>query len=191
MLRNIESIERNQPHAALLLDVCRRKPDTFISIGELQRTFGWSPRSTLPAVVQARKQLKDDALYTISFEEGIVYETARVTVGERIVPSGFRPDPNWLSEFPERRDLGDLLKRLRFATVVSHTKAAPLLIPSEHFLLIRLLANRAENKVSTMGELSLLVPKLAQKLTAETQGEWAVVSERRGGLYYMLKHNTV
>jgi len=202
MVRNIESIERNQPHATLLLDVCRRMPNTFISIGELQITFGWSFPSALTAVSEARKRLVHDAIYTISSEQGIVYEPTRVAVGERIIPSKFRPDPTWLSEIPERRDLGGLLQRVRFATVVSETKAVPLLTPSEHILFTWLLAGNAQKRISSASELSealgvtkdtiyVLVRTIAQKLAAETQGEWAIVHQRRSGLYYMLQHNSM
>lgn len=200
MSRNIESIERNQPHAALLLDVCRRMPDTFIFIGELQMTFGWSFVSTLTAVGDARQYLKKDALYTISNEQGIVYEPTRVAVGERIIPSGLRPDPTWLSEFPERRDLTDLLQRLRFAKAESYTSAAPPLTPEEYMLLIRFVADSVQHKVSSASELSealrvlkdtiyVLVSTIAQKLTAETRGEWEIGKERRGGVCYILEHN--
>ncbi|MCX6794335.1 MAG: hypothetical protein NTY06_04515 [Candidatus Gottesmanbacteria bacterium] len=191
MLRNIEHIERNQTHPTLLLDVCRRTPDTFISIADLQSTFGWSHASAWTTVTEARKRLKADALYTVNLEEGIVYKQTRCPIGERIVPSGFRPDPTWLSEFPQRRDLGSLLKRVRFAVVESETSATPLLTPGEHMVLIRLVADMASQQVSPMDELSRFVPKLARKLTAETRGEWVIGSERRSGLCYMLKHNGV
>jgi hypothetical protein len=189
MSRNIEHIERKQSHAALLLDVCRGIPNVFIPISDVRHTFGWSQDSTRMTVSEARQLLKDDALYTITMEEGIVYEPARVAVGERIIPSKFRPDPTWLSEFPKGQDLRDLLQHLRFATVVSETKAAPLLTPHEHLLLIRFVADMASRQVSSMDRLSPFVPKLTQKLTAETQGEWTIARQRRGGLCYMLQHS--
>lgn len=203
MSRNIEHTERNQPHAALLLDVCRKNKNTFIPIADLQNEFGWSFASTSTTVSEARKRLVHDAIYTISWEGGIVYEPRMVRVGERIIPSGLRPDPTWLSEFHERRDLCELLQRVRFATVVSETNAVPLLTPSEHTLLIWFLAESIQNKVSLASELRRalnvsgdymywmywLVSHTAQKLTAETQGEWDIVSERRGGVCYMLQHN--
>lgn len=200
MVRNIESIERKQSHEALLLDVCRQNPHTFISIEDIQLKFGWSFESARLAVGDVRKQLNHDALYTISWEKGLVYEPRMVRVGERIIPSGLRPDPTWLSEFHERRDLCELLQRVRFATVVSETSAAPLLTPSEHTLLIWFLAKSIQNKVSLASELSealrvtkdniyWLVSHTAQKLAAETQGEWTIARQRRGGLCYMLQHN--
>jgi hypothetical protein len=64
MSRNIEHIERNQPHAALLLDVCRQMPNTFISIGDLQSTFGLSFGSATQAVGDARKRNITDFWYT-------------------------------------------------------------------------------------------------------------------------------
>jgi len=191
MSRNIEHGKREPTHAVQLLDVCRQNPDTFIPIMSLKEGFGWSFPSVKTAVVEARRRLINDVLYTVSLEGGIVYEPTRVAVGERIEPKSFRPDPRWLSEFPERPDIRDLFKQLRFATVASDVEAKPLLSPNEHILLTRLAADMVGNKVSSMDRLSFFIPKLAKKLMEETKGEWVVTSERRSGLFYVLKHNGV
>lgn len=189
---NVEQITRNQPPEEQFLDVFRKRPDNFIPIEDLRNTHGWSFGFAKHLSFRARNFLANDALYTIVWEKGFVYEPKKAKVGERIVPSGLRPDPNWLlSEFPDRRDLRDLLKRLRFATVLSDTQAKPLLNPTEHFLLIRLMADMASRQVSSIDNLRMSIPKLSQKLIKETEGEWAVIGERCRGLFYILKHNIV
>jgi hypothetical protein len=202
MLGNIEYIERNQSQPKLLLDVCRRNSDRFISFENLKGAFGWSFGFAQQTVVATRRFLTTDALYTISWEGGFVYKPKTVKVGDRISPLGLRPDPGWVSEFPQRQDVRALLKHLRFATVVSDTEATPLLTSDEHLLFMLLLANNATKRMSTVDQLSRaldvseskiysLFSEANQKFSAETQGEWTLGSQRHGGLCYMLKHNTV
>lgn len=201
-MRNIESKEPYIPHAVLLLDVCRKKPDSFIPLSDVQETFSWSFRSAFAAVIRARKLLTGDALYTISGEGGIVYEPERMPVGRRISPIGLRPDPKWLSEIPRHHDMQNLLHCLRFATVVSNAEAVPLLTYDEHVVFMQLVANYPQNHVTTIPELSRALKKsneyisnllssTMKKVTRETQGEWALAKERRGGMCYMLQHDNL
>lgn len=161
--------------------------------------FGWPYRSAMHAVVGARKQLENNAIYWITREGGIVYEPEKTAVDEKIYPSEFRPEPTWLSEFPDRQDLRALLEHLRFATVISDTEAKPLLSLNEHKVLIRFMAHMIETKCLTTRKLGstwkvsdrdvyVNIQNISDKLMVETQGEWTIGNEKRDGKYVLQHH---